>query len=569
MKKENGLAQIPLMIVLLLMAIAVPLATQLVQNNQDNRSSAMQIVDDKSGGVATKKAQDVVANYEKVNPPKEDKYGVQIPISTFNDPYEGVGATLPKVTEMPMAPFVQVVAPTGSSSYTTSKTSSITTDPAKPHYFMTDDECNVAHPDLKFCSASEGGCNCGETSDVYKEFKYIPSTRVGDQTPENTKPVNYLDDQTCKDVAGDNSCEAHYGRCNCGYELLPNKTRTPIYYFSAPPTWSSKLNITSAPVAGSIIVPSSSYRESSDYLACLVVLDPVECDLKFAQRIATFVPPAVASKTSSTTKKKSSASTNSLGCDEQCPGTDGVLRNCTNTIAVGEQSNCDSTGRVQACGGRNFCCPSAGGAWTDNMTSCPSAVSSVNDAVLNYKIAFGGVIPTSSQCVISWPLKISVLGSGESKAYTGVLPESVATVNNKLIFSGSLTLTGFTKTSGIAAFISGPKSLQIKYGINNQTEAYNKAGGELVLTTSRTTSPINDFSGYPLLPGDVIDTNLDTQDGWINGIDFAYVKSRSLVHETVSPGGYLKGDLDGNCQVNSNDVNLLKISLQEKQGQLY
>ncbi|MBU1117979.1 hypothetical protein KKD37_03385, partial [Patescibacteria group bacterium] len=38
--KRSGLAQIPLMIVLLLMAIAVPAATKLVQDNQDNRNKA-------------------------------------------------------------------------------------------------------------------------------------------------------------------------------------------------------------------------------------------------------------------------------------------------------------------------------------------------------------------------------------------------------------------------------------------------------------------------------------------------------------------------------------------------
>ena len=40
LKFSHGLAQIPLMIVLLLMAIAVPLATQLVQQNQENRGLA-------------------------------------------------------------------------------------------------------------------------------------------------------------------------------------------------------------------------------------------------------------------------------------------------------------------------------------------------------------------------------------------------------------------------------------------------------------------------------------------------------------------------------------------------
>jgi len=40
LRKSFGLAQIPLMIALLLMAVAVPVATKLVQNNADNRNMA-------------------------------------------------------------------------------------------------------------------------------------------------------------------------------------------------------------------------------------------------------------------------------------------------------------------------------------------------------------------------------------------------------------------------------------------------------------------------------------------------------------------------------------------------
>ena len=190
-------------------------------------------------------------------------------------------------------------------------------------------------------------------------------------------------------------------------------------------------------------------------------------------------------------------------------------------------------------------------------------------SVLNYKIAYNGVNPNSSQCLVDWPLQIIVLGGGESKAYTGVIPTSKATVGNKLVFSGSLTLNGFGQTSNVAVFIKGSKHLQVKYGKDNQTDAYDQAGGVLTLTSNITTSPIHDFSGYPLLPGDVVGISSNVQDGWVNGVDFALVKSKSLVHETVQSGGYLIADLDGNCQVNSNDVNLLKISLQDKQGQLY
>jgi hypothetical protein len=269
-------------------------------------------------------------------------------------------------------------------------------------------------------------------------------------------------------------------------------------------------------------------------------------------------------------------------CVEQCPHklSGRILLSCTGgsqKIAL-----CNATGLTQTCGGQCFVCPKSGSNWTVGATTqCPgltpgltiaptavptSPVGSGGEApILNYQVAFGGVNPNSAQCVVSWPMQFTVLATGESKVYTDVVAPTKNVKGDKLVFAGSLTLTGFTQTTGVAVFVTGPKHLQVKYGINNQVAPYNKAGGEITLSADT----IYDFSGYPLIAGDVVGVGSDKQDGVVNGVDFVYVKSRSLSHETVESGGYLKGDLDGNCQVNSNDVNLLKISLQDKQGQLY
>ncbi|MFA7300851.1 MAG: hypothetical protein WC069_00875 [Candidatus Shapirobacteria bacterium] len=271
------------------------------------------------------------------------------------------------------------------------------------------------------------------------------------------------------------------------------------------------------------------------------------------------------STSGSTTKKTSSNNRApvSSGCKEECPGSDGVLRNCTGVVG---QSLCNQVNRVEMCGTKCFICPTVGGKWNvTDISKCP--VVGLNP-VLNYKIAFGGVMPNSSQCLVSWPLQITVLGDGESKTYVNVLPDSITTVGNKRIVSGSLVLTNFSKTTGVSAFITGPKHLQMKYGKNNQTGPYGKLIGELTLTNDKATSIVYDFSGYPIIPGDVSGVS-GVQDKFVNAVDFALVKSKSLVHETVQSGGYLIADLDGNCQVNSNDVNLLTISLQDKQEQLY
>ncbi len=60
------------------------------------------------------------------------------------------------------------------------------------------------------------------------------------------------------------------------------------------------------------------------------------------------------------------------GCKEECPGKDNVLRNCTPPEPDGSSadSTCNVKGRVEPCGGKSYCCPSAGGAWTTAMTAC-------------------------------------------------------------------------------------------------------------------------------------------------------------------------------------------------------
>jgi len=191
------------------------------------------------------------------------------------------------------------------------------------------------------------------------------------------------------------------------------------------------------------------------------------------------------------------------------------------------------------------------------------------DSILNYKVAFANVNGNNAKCLVDWPLQFIVIGGRISRAYSEVLPQSRTVVDGKLIFSGSLILTDFQEREGLAVFIKGPKHLQMKYGKDQQVGSYGQAGGEITLTVDADTSPVYDFTRYPIMAGDVTGVTSEAQDGWINGVDFSYIKSKSLVHETVATGGYLRGDLDGNCQVNSNDVNILKISLQAKQGELY
>lgn len=201
-------------------------------------------------------------------------------------------------------------------------------------------------------------------------------------------------------------------------------------------------------------------------------------------------------------------------------------------------------------------------------TTIPTVQPNGKDMVLNYKVAFDGVKAADSKCGVGWPVVITVLGGGKTVVYTNV-PTKVGEVNTLAVYGGSLVLKGFDVSSGVAVFIKGSKHLQMKYGINNQTAAYSKAGGEIVLTSDSATSPSYDFSKYPVQPGDVAGVAGEGQDGVVNSLDFAYEKGKSTTHEMVAEGGSMIGDLDGNCQLNTNDLVLLKKSLEEKQGQLY
>lgn len=214
----------------------------------------------------------------------------------------------------------------------------------------------------------------------------------------------------------------------------------------------------------------------------------------------------------------------------------------------------------------------------DTNADCPSGqvcsnhvctIVTTDVPILNYKVSFAYVKAGDNKCLVNWPLQVIVMGGGESKVYTNVIPSSKTEANGKVIFQGSLPLVGFNHLTNVAVFIKGPKHLQRKYAVQSQSGPYSKAGGELTLTKLETTSPVYDFSAYPMLAGDVIGANSESQDGWISGVDYSFIKTKADLHQTVAEGTYLKGDLDGNCQVNANDVNELKISLEKKQEELY
>ena len=210
--------------------------------------------------------------------------------------------------------------------------------------------------------------------------------------------------------------------------------------------------------------------------------------------------------------------------------------------------------------GASYTISSSGGG--GNEPTNPPA--SADDMWINYRVAFAGV-RANRACSTNWQTKLTVLSGYTRREYRNVhLTRTTATNSaGEVIYEGSLQLAGFKQTSGVAVFFKGPKHLQVKYGVNNQSASYNKAGGEITLASSQNGSQVVNLSGYPMLAGD-IDGN-----GVIDGVDFGKVKVKSARFDQVADGGYMAEDLDGSCQVNNNDTILLVRSLNEKQDQVY
>ncbi len=186
------------------------------------------------------------------------------------------------------------------------------------------------------------------------------------------------------------------------------------------------------------------------------------------------------------------------------------------------------------------------------------------DGILKFKVAYDGVAP-GAKCTSNWLNTVTVLDGGKSYQFKGVKFTEVTATGSLATYQGEVRLTGVASKNNLAVFIKGPRQIQVKFGMNNQTSIYNKAGGEIVVTTDGATTPVYDFSGYPMGAGDVVGKDL-TQDGSVDGRDFNYVKGEVAKR---TEGDNLLADLNGNCKLESFDLSLLMGSLRDKQEIMY
>lgn len=192
-----------------------------------------------------------------------------------------------------------------------------------------------------------------------------------------------------------------------------------------------------------------------------------------------------------------------------------------------------------------------------------------SEILLGFKMAFAGVT-TTADCAKNWPVEVVVRQSDGTNIFSGRATLVVdGTANNLRAYKGEvllkLPLNLLPQRDGLALFIKGPRHIQTKYGKDGQNDFYNKSGGEISVDARTNNKPVFDFTKYPMLAGDVTSEN-GGQDGMVNGLDFAYVKSEVIKR---SEGDNILADLNGNCKLESQDLSLLMQSLRNKAEQLY
>jgi len=355
MINKKGLAQIPLMIGLLIMAIVVPIATRLVQQNQENRGQAA-----------------CYANYA----------GCSNNASCCSGYCSGICMPASNPTTKPVATSIPVPScrTEGQSCANITCCNSqglfcnsarICVKPATP----TPNPCSVSSGKPSNCPCSYNNqCSSGYCSGVCTTPP--PPTATPTNDPRQPCGSWRTDDCSTGSCTGGQVCINNHSigsKCVC---IAPTATPMPTcgkdgsYCDSNQPCCSGNtctLNECYAmPTCGKV----GSYCDSNQPCCSGNTCTLNEC---YVMPTNTPIPggpivPIV---------------TNPPGDDSMCPGAEAcphsetdLLRNCTPADADGTSKdtrcNADAVGTIGQCGGKEYCCPTAGGAWTLDMTNCPT-----------------------------------------------------------------------------------------------------------------------------------------------------------------------------------------------------
>lgn len=257
---------------------------------------------------------------------------------------------------------------------------------------------------------------------------------------------------------------------------------------------------------------------------------------------------------------------NSKTCENGCANSaclgkvDGVCGASNNACTAGTLSDVSDTQTEY----KWKCVGSNNGATKDCSLAIPTTLTSPK---LSFQVSFAGV--TSDKACLNKFNKVTVLAG---KVGTDIDQEFVAQLTP--IDTDSNGLQVFETSEVIALdqdkFGTGGSNNFVKVkGVSHARMAYcndNQASKKSVLTgcTLVFDGTTYDFSNYPIMAGDV------NQDGVINSIDFSLVKNNLSTDEELAaatagnPDCDNDSDLNGDGVVNNLDINLVKNSLSYK-----
>ena len=194
--------------------------------------------------------------------------------------------------------------------------------------------------------------------------------------------------------------------------------------------------------------------------------------------------------------------------------------------------------------------------------------------VLRFKIVYPGVRATG-ECAEEYK-KLSLIveaPDGKTLALKDVVAvkidgETKDTGEDKplQVYKVEVPLKDFNYSDNLSVVVKGVKHLGVRFGVDAQKACYNKTVGQLSKLTKDSKSPLFDFTGMPLLAGDVGGPNSGLPDDFINAVDYTLIKNAQNCAKDKCPP---QTDLNGDCAVNSADSVFLTNSLSEKCGGMY
>lgn len=126
----------------------------------------------------------------------------------------------------------------------------------------------------------------------------------------------------------------------------------------------------------------------------------------------------------------------------QCPAPNGNLYSCNppdqnNNAQI---SMCNEAGRVEVCGGKNYCCPTPGGTWTLDMTACvvitpsPSPSPTASPTIMPTATATTSsrtATPTATATATTAPTKTATATATSTSASKTATPTATSTTSSK------------------------------------------------------------------------------------------------------------------------------------------